>query len=135
MFVSDLPEIEVSITVLGDPIIGNTVNLVCNATITSSNSAALSTADLILRWFYNDSLIEPDDSLNISYTSDQLVLTLESVDRDLNGLYSCNGTLTIESVATPLQDIETYNFIAIGNLFHYICPLSTIIVSSRCPIC
>ena len=110
--VSEFPDIEVFITVIGNPIVGQAIELFCNATTTDDD--LLST--ITLKWQYNG-MQEVPENVSLSGSADgYLALTIDPIDRYHDGNYTCYGILELGGVQTTSQASETYSIAVIGNI-------------------
>ena len=89
---------------IGNSIVGETVELICKATITDSTFLPL----VLLEWQYNGTKDLPMN-VTISEQSPGLIaITIEPVDDRLhNGNYTCSGVFMLEGVQTTSETSES----------------------------
>ena len=106
---------------IGNSVIGETVELICNATITDSTFLP----QVFLEWQYDGTTDLP---MNVTISEQGpgfIALTIVPVDRYHNGNYTCSGVFMLEGVQAISEASEIISLIVIGKQlllheYHYL---------------
>ena len=109
------------VTQIGNAIVGETVELNCNATIT--DSAFL--PHVLLEWQYNGTKDLPKNVMISEQSPGSTALTIVPVDRYHNGNYTCSGVFILEGVQATSEASDIIPLIVIGKQlllheYHYL---------------
>ncbi len=112
----EFPDINVMITLVGDPIISEDIQLLCNATISDKEFLDNVTQE----WLYNGVQDLPENVTLTEQDDGYIALTIDPVDRIHNGNYTCYGQLMLNGVQAISTSSDTINLVAVGRKVYII---------------